>query len=335
MSMERNPWQPDPEKVAARLEGVKAALEYAQQVGAPPEVLDRYREEIQDIERWLAEPQPEPQPLDDLTRQTLIHAFSKGMSDGTPGGIWRIGLADITGLPLSVPNVPAGLPPDEAERWEAQAWIEQFSQWAEILAARWKLHDPRHGEVLARIAARRGSSREATKLRLVWIGMLEALELAGESWSGRVGSGTGSAKVETVPQEAGSIGQLKWFAQEALRRASLALLQDEDERVHRPAGEADLPSGAEERMEDLTPNPEAALVAAEDALVAEETTRERVAAIYEAARGKEAQKLDALLRHLRAGHDPTEARRLAAEDLGVQVNAIDLTLSRLRKRLVL
>jgi hypothetical protein len=82
-------------------------------------------------------------------------------------------------------------------------------------------------------------------------------------------------------------------------------------------------------MEDLT------LVSAEDALVAEETARERVAAIYEAARGKEAQKLDALLRHLRAGHDPTEARRLAAEDLGVQVNAIDLTLSRLRKRLVL
>jgi hypothetical protein len=197
-----------------------------------------------------------------------------------------------------------------------------FSEWAETLADRWKLHSPHLQAALDHVAGQWGCTPDAAKLRLARLGLLEAMASRADTWSGRIGSGAGSGKVEAVPEEAGFIGQLKWLAQESLAYAKQAL-EDEDELVYRPGGEADL---GELSMVDPNPSPE-------DAIVAEESSRERLADVYEAAHGRESEKLDALRHHLGSGCDFTEARRLAAEDLGIQENAIDLTLSRLRKRL--
>lgn len=341
--MAHSPWQPDPEKVAARLEAVREALRKAREAGSPAYVLERYGEEIRRIERLLVEPQPEPRCLDDLSNRAIIHALTKGVdSQIAPSGAKRTLLSDLTGLPVSLPNVPSGLPEDETKRLEAAASVEMFSEWAETLAGRWKLHEPRHEKALACVADRWECSPAEAKLRLAWVGLLVAMASAGDPWSGRIGSGKGSGKVDAVPKEAGVIGQLKWLSQEALGCAMRAL-EDEDERVSRPEREVAWPSDPE--TGEALDRPSQVLVTrgeqvvyepchhAEEAIVAADSARERLADIYEAARGKEPEKLEALLLYLRSGCDFTEARRRAAEDLGVNENAIDLTLSRLRKRL--
>jgi hypothetical protein len=182
--MERDPWQPDPEEMAARLEGFRGALRRAQEAGAPAYLLERYMREIGRIERWLAEPQPEPEPrpaLDDLSRRALIHAFTKGLnSQPAPSGAMEVGLEELADLPLYIPNVPSGLPPDEEERLEAATWAETFSEWTEILAGRWRLHGALPA-ALARVANRCDCSHAEVKLRLARLGLLEAMASADET----------------------------------------------------------------------------------------------------------------------------------------------------------
>ena len=343
MTLARDPWQPDLKMVAAHLVAVRRALRQARAAGAPAYVLEGYRAEVQRCERLLANPPTaRPRRLDELSRRAIIHAFTKGAKGSrATSGARVVGLEVFTGLPLYVPNVPSGLPPEEAECLEAAIWVRQFSEWAQILAGRWKLHEPRHQAALSRVAEAWECSRDEAKLRLSQLGLLEAMASAGDPWRGRVGSGKASGMVEVVPKEAGVIGQLKWLAQEALECAKRAL-QENDTRVHRPRPEVGWPRDQETgkprdwpalvtrtRGKYVVPEPAPTV---EQAMVNEAAVRERLAEVHEVARGKESEKLDALRRHLRAGCDLTVARRRAARDLGVNENAIDLTLSRLRKR---
>jgi hypothetical protein len=267
--------------------------------------------------------------LDPLSAQALVYALAQGVDESQRapgGGARRTSLAELTGLPYYVPNVPVGLPAEESERLEAEVQAAMFDEWARILADRWKLQhggNSQRWDALTRVAKRWRCSRDEAKLRLIRIGLLEAAASAGEPWSGRIGSGQGSGNVDAVPADAGVIGSLRWVAQETIARAKLAL-DDEDDQVARPSGEADWPSG---ELKDPTPGPEAAIEA-------EESAREQMADLFEAARPSERQKLDAVLRHLRDGEENlVEAKRRAAEDLGVSPNAINVAFSRLGSRL--
>ena len=78
----------------------------------------------------------------------------------------------------------------------------------------------------------------------------------------------------------------------------------------------------------LAPNPVEILESAEAASHAAEA----LDAIMAASRPKTIQKLDAVQHHLRAGCDLVEAKKRAAEDLGVKVDAINRAFSRAAKR---
>lgn len=348
--MTKNPWAPDPDKVAERLEQVRKALETARKTGAPDHVLDNYRDEIEHCERLLAEPQEEPSAMDPLTVRTLIHYFSQrtdSASGGSPKGARTASLQEITGLPLLVSSLPAGLPREEEEQLEASIWTELFEHWCEILVARWKLHESGERAAARRVASAWSCPLDEAKARLVRSGLLDAMACARDDWSGRVGSGQGSSKVEAVPAHAGPIGGLKWLAQMALSCAR-ERLRDTDPVVRHSDSEVELPrdpdSGQPFELRspewrrkgdqfDLVPVDQSSRGSSPlDPILAEEAAREKLDSVYAVAVGKESEKLDALRYHLHQGKDFTEARSLAARDLGVKENAIDLTISRLRKR---
>ena len=78
-------------------------------------------------------------------------------------------------------------------------------------------------------------------------------------------------------------------------------------------------------LEDQFPNPLDALVAAEGHV-------ERLREVYDLATPKQRQILDVLDELLASGLEIPDAKRLAADGLGIQVGAIDTAMSRLRTR---
>lgn len=324
---------PDPEKLAAHLKGVRAALDRAREAEAPETRIRAYEGEIGRIEQLLGELRRgdlsrwETRSADDLTKRALRWSLPDPDPDGpaqqhpTPG------------LPLLIPNVPRGLTPEETERHETRAWMGIYRYWADFLAGRLKLHAPEEREAMKRLIRQYGLPRKRLKQMLAGLGLQDAMNAADEPTRIRVGSGEGSGYVrdesgavaEAPPTSYRLIGGLVWLAQEALARAKRLLLELGDVAPEDPTEE--VARSHAETSEALDRAPDAL-----DALVAEEATQERLADLYAATRGRENEKLDALLAHLEDGCTMPEARKRAAKDLGVSPKAIDMTLSRLRRR---
>lgn len=99
------------------------------------------------------------------------------------------------------------------------------------------------------------------------------------------------------------------------------------EKRRPPAADVDEVPGALLRDRDphADPGPLAALVAAEEG-------RDRLDELHRLATERQSEQLEEIRRQLGAGFDLPEAKRRAAEVLSVSVNALDVTLSRLRSK---
>lgn len=231
---------------------------------------------------------------------------------------------DIPGLPYFVPIIPTGLPAEDAERALARAWAEILIFWAETLGARWKIRGEEENELLRRLARESQCNRETMKFQLSFVGLLDALSSLDEPWRGRVGSGKGSRKLEAVPREAGVLGQMTWLAQESLARAKLALNGYGDPATVRPDEETD---SLDVSYIDARQRPGVTDVA--------DLARRgpSLAETIDAATPRQAEIVEAVSGHLLGDcEDILAAKKCAARDFGISLEAIDMSLLRLARR---
>lgn len=190
-------------------------------------VLARYEAEVRRLEVWVAGGAPIPPAyvsfaeLDPLTQQALLHQLAQDTKDDPdpkgpvemtdepatvslawPGGIIVHLLVDRLMRELIEPRGPEG------QRYrdpQAQADLDVVAHNPGALGV-----DPTRWNY------------ERAKRWLVLHGLAEAMLYAKKVWTGRIGSGSGSAKVTGIP-EAGAIGYAKWLQQEAPKYARAKL----------------------------------------------------------------------------------------------------------------
>jgi hypothetical protein len=339
------------------LDGLRRALTRARDHGAPEHIITQYESEVARVERLLAEggaKDPEPIPPEQRHADSVLgialrkkmpaqkdpvaEAWERRIRElveaGAEPDIWPEELrsyvsdapatvSETPGLPLSIPSVPSGLPPEEAREREHRALLAIWRRWVETLKRGLKLRRKRRA-ALRRLAAERGEDPEVTKRWLAHIGLHSAVRMLDEPTEDRIGSGPASGQPKNVagqiepviPAEEPILAQLVWLAQKAKAQAVTFL------DTLAPAPET------EGREGDVDPDTQASTrPTALDAIIAEEDRQRLRDRLYAAAVGKEAEKLERFFHYYfldeEEGYSYREALRAAGSDLGVSEGTVE------------